>query len=381
MINDDLMRSYNQYTKQQEIGHLKINLFKKLLLSLLFFILLPLGILKLFYMKTKKNSKLFIFPFGNKEPMKTIVSELENLSNSEIVIHPKAFYTFPYLLVKDFICTLFTHPLWTIRNLDFFGALSLKISKYYGYKVKYGMSKVLLFQEYSFYTSYLTRIFEHEKGELYNLMHGVPGREATYFRFSKCFVWSEYFKTYYIENKAEEEQFLIVGSIFHSQLHNSTKGTSLVPRYDILYAMQGDTYGDKNYVQEVFNVLENIYEKKKMKIGIKPHPIYRNQIEIPKSFEVINLSPKEAILKSNLIISHFSTMLLDAKVMNKNVLAFLSEEKSHLVDYLNIEEIIFNKEDLFNKLISLLEEKSTSFCTILDLELNTISLMERELSK
>ena len=381
MINDDLMRSYKQYIKQQEIGHLKINFSKKLLLSLLFFILLPLGILKLFYMNTKKNSKLFIFPFGNKEPMKSIISELKNLNNSEIIIHPKAFYIFPFLLLKDFIGTLFTYPLWTIRNLDFFGALSLKVSKYYGYKVKYEMSKLLLFQEYSFYSTYLTRIFEHEQGGLYNLMHGIPGKEAAYFRFTKCFVWSEYFKTYYIENKSEEEQFLIVGSIFHSQLFNSIENIPFVPMYDILYAMQGDTYGDKKYVKEVFNVLEKLYEKKKMKIAIKVHPIYHNYIDIPKIFEVINLSPKEAILESNLILSHFSTMLLDAKVLNKHVLAFLPEEKLHLVGYLNINEVVVTKDDLYNKIMFLLKEKLIPSCEIIDIELNTVNIIESNLSR
>ena len=379
MINDDLMRSYNQYIKQQEIGHLKINLFKKLLLSLLFFVLLPLGILKIFYIKIKKNSKLFIFPFGNKEPMKTIVSELENLTNSEIVIYPKAFYTFPYLLLKDFIYTLFTHPLWTIRNLDFFGALSLKISKYYGYKVKYGISKLLLFQEYSFYSSYLTRIFENEDGGLYNLMHGVPGKEAAYFRFSKCFVWSTYFKNYYIGNKANEEQFIIVGSIFHSLLYKNTKNISNTLKYDILYAMQGDTYGDDSYLKEVFEVLEKLYQTKKVKIAIKPHPIYNNKINIPKNFDLIELSPQEAILQSNLILSHFSTILLDAKIMNKNVLAFLPEKKLHLVDYLDEREISFYKNDLYDKIIFTLKSNSPLLCNTINLDLNTISLIEMEL--
>lgn len=377
MINDDLMRSYNQYIKQQDIGYLKINFFKKLLLSLLFFTLLPLSILNLFYVKTKINNKLFIFPFGNKEPIKSIIGELEQLNNSKTIISPRAFYIFPFLLIKDFLATLLTHPLWAIKNLDFFGALSLKISKYYAYKVKYRISKLLLFQEYSFYSSYLTRVFEYEKGELYNLMHGIPGREATYFRFTKCFVWNEYFKTYYIKNKAEEEQFIIVGSIFHSQLYKNNKKVAIDPKYDILYTMQGDAYGDEQYVQEIFNVLEMLHEKKKIKIAIKPHPIYCNQIDIPESFEVIDLYPEEAILESSLILSHFSTMLLDAKIMNKNVLAFLPKEKLHLVGYLNMNEVISNKDDLFHKIIFLLNKKSNSSCNIIDFELNTVNIIER----
>jgi len=381
MVNDDLMRSFNQYMKQQEIGHLKINFFKKFLLFLLFFILLPLGLLEFFYMRSKKSNKLFIFPFGNKEPMKSIIGKLKYLDNSEVITYPKAFYIFPSLLMQDFITTLLTHPLWTIKNLDFFGALSVKISKYYGYKKKYSISKLLLFQEYSFYSSYLTRIFEYENGGLYNLMHGVPGREASYFRFTKCFVWSEYFKEYYIENSAEENQFIIAGSIFHSKLYNSIKNTSTSIKYDILYAMQGDTHGDDNYAKEVFEVLEELYRTEKVRIAVKPHPIYSNKIDIPKNFDLLDSSPVEAILESNLILSHFSTMLLDAKVVNKKVLAFLPEEKLHLVGYLNENEVVFDKQNLLNKIIFLLSKESNYLSDIVDPELNTVDIIERELLK
>jgi len=380
MINDDLMRSYKQYIKQQEIGHLKINFLKKLLLSLLFFILLPLGILKLFYMNTKKNSKLFIFPFGNKEPMKSIISELKNLNNSEIIIYPQAFYIFPFLLLKDFIGTLFTHPLWTIRNLDFFGALSLKVSKYYGYKVKYEMSKLLLFQEYSFYSSYLTKIFENENGNLYNLMHGIPGKEAAYFRFSKCFIWGKYFENYYISNGAERNQFTIVGSIYHTKLKN--KENSNLGRYDIVYALQGDQYGNMYSTKMILSILQKIQSEYKLKVVVKQHPIYSNSVPIPRNIDIIDVSPFESIVNSKILISHFSTMLLDAKVLEKKVLAFVSKEEKEMVGYLSNNEIITEEKELSMAIIKLLRtNKGIELSTnIIDFELNTLETLKYAIS-
>jgi hypothetical protein len=384
MINDDLMRSYKQYTKQQEIGHLKINFFTKLLLSLLFFVLFPLNILKLFYIKTKRNNTLFIFPFGNKEPMQTILSELENLTDCKIIIHPEAFYIFPSLLIKDFMLTLLNHPLWTMKNLDFFGALSIKVSKYYGYKRKYSISKLLLFQEYSFYSSYLTRIFEYENSELYNLMHGIPGPEASFFRFTKFFVWGEYFKKYYINHKAEERQFVISGSIFHqhfSIFDSSIKKEQI--QYDIVYALQGDLYGNNQYINDTFSILKELHMKRNFKIAIKPHPIYSNNIEIPQIFDILTLSLEESILKSKLILSHFSTIFLDSKVLNIKVIAFIDENQKELVGYLNKQEICFSKMDLCKKIEKILDEEmlDNSLENIIDLDINTLKVLENECAK
>ena len=383
LMDNFLERSYKGYIRQQKIGYLTVNCLEKNILAFLFILFfLPLSIFSIFSKKKVVNNHiLFIFSFSDKEPMNTILKELDGSKSNRIIKYPKALPFLPQILLKDFLSILCKEPIWTIKNLDFFGALSVKISKYYGYKKKYSISKLLLFQEYSFYSSYLTRIFEYENGGLYNLMHGVPGREASYFRFTKCFVWSEYFKEYYIENSAEENQFIIAGSIFHSKLYNSIKNTSTSIKYDILYAMQGDTHGDDNYVKEVFEVLEELYRTEKVRIAVKPHPIYSNKIDIPKNFDLLDSSPVEAILESNLILSHFSTMLLDAKVVNKKVLAFLPEEKLHLVGYLNENEVVFDKQNLLNKIIFLLSKESNYLSDIVDPELNTVDIIERELLK
>jgi hypothetical protein len=386
ITNSDLERSYNQYIRQQELGHMNISRLKKSILTLVFIFSLLLLFFNIFSFSFKKkvdNNTLFIFPFNEKEPMGTILKALSRLKQSRIIVYPKALPIFPLLLLKDFLWILWKDPLWTVKNLDFFGALSIKISKYYGYKRKYSISKLLLFQEYSFYSSYLTYIFESENASLYNLMHGVPGPEASFFRFTKFFVWGEYFKKYYVNHNAEERQFVLSGSLFHKYF---SKFESSITRkqiqYDIVYALQGDLYCNNQYLKDTFTILEELHKKRNFKIAIKPHPIYSNNIVIPQIFDVLTLSLEESILKSKLILSHFSTIFLDAKILNRKVIAFLEEDQQELVAYLNIEEICCSKNDLYEKIEKILDEDMfhVSLKNIINLDINTLKVLEDEIN-
>jgi len=356
MNNEDLMRSFNQYIKHKKIGHLKINLFKKISLSFLIVFLFPLIFLNFFYWKSKQTNKLFIFPFNNKEPMKTIVDDLRKISNSQVILNPQALYIVPFILYRDVLICLIKRPIWTIQNLDFWGALALKISKYYGYKQRYGIKNMLIFQEYSFYSSYLTKIFESEHGKLYNMMHGIPGEEASFFRFSKCFVWDEYFKSYFIRNGAEEKQFVVSGSIFHQKLKEHMNN-AIVIQYDIVYALQGDEYSSSKYKQEILKLLNELRDKHGLKIAIKPHPIYMDTFK-SCGFDIITNSIYESIGLTQLVISQFSTMLYDAKSMGKKAFAFLPAKQLDLVSYLNKKEIATNYGEAYNKILRLLSEYS-----------------------
>jgi hypothetical protein len=346
MINGDLMRSYKQYIKQQEIEYLKIRLVHKILLAILFFFLLPLSILKIFYIKNKPNVKLYIFPFGDKEPMQSILKEFKKFNSSIVIIYPTSFYIVPSLIIRDFFETLLSHPIWVVKNLDFFGALSLKVSKYYGYKVSYGVSKLLLFQEYSFYSSYLTRVFENEDGSVYNLMHGIPGQESSYFRFTKCFVWGTYFKNFYIDNNADSTQFIVIGSIFHYNIKNNL---SKKVDIDILYTMQGTVLE----IESVLEVLENISENKIVRYLQHPrYPVNMKDSKLVESHDDILL----AISRSKVIVSHYSTTLLDAMSMKKNVISYLSRDSNHrqYIAYMNKNSIVDSEEEFFR----LLQKKS-----------------------
>lgn len=378
MMNEDLRRSYYQYVKQQEIGHIHIVFFKKIVLVLLFFMLLFTGVMTIFYGKSSKfknYKKLFIFPFTAKEPMKTIIDEFQNIENSRVIITPKQVIIFPAILYSDFLKTFIIHPFWTIKNLDFFGALAYKVSLYNGYKIRYGISKLLLFQEYSFYSSYLTRVFEYENGSLYNLMHGIPGEEASFFRFTKCFVWGDYFKNYYINNMAESSQFIVAGSIFHTKLKSLKVNT--MERYDIIFPLQGSQYSNRKYTEKIFSLLNHLHDDLNLKIAVKPHPQYEDDISNIK-FDILETSPYEAIYSGKLIISQFSTMLLDAKSIGKKVFSFLPFNQKKLVGYLSEDEIASTDLGAYMKIMKIINNKKEVDESIIDLNMNTVKVIEYE---
>lgn len=379
MINQDFQRSFYQYKIHKDIKHINITILNKLILSCIWLFYVPLVVTKLFYSLLHKHcsrkKRVIVFDFNSKEPMKTILSELDTLENIEIIKNPKSLPVFPLILLKDFISSLCTQPLWTLKNLDFFGALSIKISIYYGYKVKYNLNNLTLFQEYSFYSSYLTRVFEYENGSLYNLMHGIPGEEASFFRFTKCFVWGDYFKNYYINNMAESSQFIVAGSIFHTKLKSLKVNTT--ERYDIIFALQGSQYSNRKYTEKIFSLLNHLHDDLNLKIAVKPHPQYEDDISNIK-FDILETSPYEAIYSGKLIISQFSTMLLDAKSIGKKVFSFLPFNQKKLVGYLNEDEIAFTYLDAYMKIMKIINNKKEVNESIIDLNMNTVKVIEYE---
>ena len=377
MVNEDLLRSYRQYVKQKEMGHLRLNTLHKIFLALLF---IPTGItnlVKVYYAILRKGdeeNQLFIFPFNSHEPMKTIVKALSRSKHSKVIVRPRAPMIAPLLLYRDFIICLMDRPWWTIRNLDFFGALALKVAQYYGYKVKYHIKYLMLFQEYSFYSSYLTHVFEDEEGALYNLMHGMPGEEASFFRFSKCFIWGEYFEQFYLKHGADAKQFVVVGSLFHQYLMKE-KGNYEI-KFDIVYALQGESYSNTKYTRVMIGLLESLQNELRINIAIKPHPRYHESIQT--SLEIISMSPIEAIGSTKMIVGQFSTMLLDAKIAGKKVFAFLPEEKKSLVEYLDADEIAFEASDAYNKIKNLMSTDCLSASGHIVAGIDTVAIIEQE---
>jgi hypothetical protein len=375
----DLMRSYAQYKKHQEIGHLELNPIKKVVLAGGFFLLPFSSLFGLYYKfinKSTKQYRIHILSFGNQEPMGTILEELTRLEDSRIICPPVSLPVFPFVMWMDFCRVLFQKPLWVIRNLDFFGALGLKVSQYYGYKCKYKINKLLFFQEYSFYSSYLTYLFERDKGALYNLMHGIPGKESCCFRFTKCFVWGEYFKQYYIENSAEKTQFIIAGSIYHRKLSRQSNKNN----YDIIYALQGDMYVDIKITHRMLKVLSEIQKTLGLKIGVKKHPIYISSAVIPNELITI-MNQENGKINAKMVVSHFSTMLLDAKVLGRKVLAYVPKEKRELVKYLGKDEVVFEDNNLYKEIVGIWFNHKSDILQeeIVDLKQDPILLIEKEI--
>ncbi|PTB86936.1 hypothetical protein C9925_02035, partial [cyanobacterium G8-9] len=206
----------------------------------------------------------------------------------------------PWIFVKDIGILLIKEPLFFMQNLYFIGALSLKISHYNHMIHKHHINYLIVFQEYSFYSSYLTRIMENNEGRVYNIQHGIPGDTYSFFRFSKCFIWGEYYKKKYIQNKAFSSQFILSGSIFHDSIVIKKKKEYI----DILYIMQGYV-GNTEDILSILLLLEKLSAQ--YTVRILQHP--RHKISIPYNLVEYEGQIIEGIQCSEVILSQYSTAI------------------------------------------------------------------------
>jgi len=376
-MDDFLERSYLQYKKHIELNHLKINFTQKILLILLFISLLPTFLLDLL-LREKKSNKVYVMEYTNQEPYRTIYKYIRT-SKFFNFIKINKFYIpiIPIYYYKDLLYILIKRPIFFFKNILFFSILGIRIAKYYSLIRFNDIKYLIVLQEYSFYISYVTKLMEKRNGKLYNIMHGIPGDTYCYFRFSKCFVWSEYFKEKYIQNRAYKEQFVMSGSLFHSYILKYYDKNTL-ETFDILYAMDGEVEG-YNDVIEILEKLSLYY-----KVGIKQHP--RQKVKLNTDIAIVNDDIVTSILKSKIIIGHYTTALLDTVILKKIAISYLGKDitKSKYIDYIDKRYIFFTKQNLLKSLKLVLSDKTTTVSynkLVIDIELEPLNIIENIISK
>lgn len=346
-MNSDLFRSYQQYHWQQENGFLPLALRTKIGLILIFIIML---VSALFPRKKTSSHTTAIINYGESDALRPVYTTLSFPTISNHTLR-KTFPILPYVFLQDMIQMWRSDWKFVVKNLPFLGILGLRCGQYYSIIHKQQIKNLIVMQEYSYYMSYLTRLLEHEEKHLFNIMHGIPGKEACYFRFTRCFVWGEYFKHYYITNHADPHQFIISGSIYHRMLKKLPPIESTI---DVLYMMQGD----EEFVipsqerLETFEILEKI--SKKFTVACKRHPQYPNQ-SVPYNLRVVEGSATELIRISKIILSHHSTSLLDGMILGKHVLAFIKQNRKPMLQFLPDNNIVTTKESLYRSISTYLE--------------------------
>lgn len=345
-MNNDLLRSYQQYRSQQQSGFLRIGFMTKIGLSFIFFLLL---LSSLFSRKKSTFGKTAIINYGNTDSLNSVYKALSfpTIDNQTL---RKTLPVLPPVFLKDIIDAWREEWKFIATNLPFLGVLAFRCGQYYGTVQNHKIQKLIVMQEYSYYMSYLTRLMENEGKQLFNIMHGIPGKEASYFRFTHCFVWGEYFKNYYIANYADPIQFIVSGSIYHQILKNLPPIQETI---DILYMMQGDEDWviSHNELTETFEILKKLSSH--FKIACKRHPQYPMQA-VPDELMIIEGSPTQLMLTSKIILSHHSTSLLDAIILGKRALAFVKRNREGMLQFLPLNNIITSKEMLLYRLQNLL---------------------------
>jgi hypothetical protein len=379
MIDSDLKRSYYQYLKHIKVGLLKLGFLQRLLLSCVFISILLFSVIASIFCyrkNKKKNSRNCLVAGNDREPYTTIKKELLKEGNIELIEVKK--FTVPVLPII-FYREIFRNFCFYLKRMDFLGALSIKLVQYFSSYQKNNMKAMIVLQEYSFYMSYLTFLVENHDGKLFNIMHGIPGQEASYFRFSKCFVWGEYYKDFYLQHFAEKKQFLVSGSIYHASLLRRTDERTS-KEYDIVYFMQGSRFVTKDEVADVLETLKmlsTIY-----KVAVKQHPLHY----VPLKYNLEEIIEKDTFSILNnckMVLSHFSTSLLDAKLLGVNVVSYSKINRRNMLSFLEEREIIDSKEGLRSYVVCCLENPSRPEPLrheYIDTDVNALAIIKKEIS-
>ncbi len=379
MLDSDLKRSYYQYLKHIKVDLVQLNFMHRWSLSFIFIIVFLSSLVFSFIYYRKKSGKRInsMICSGDREPYNSIKN---SLLQKDVVKLAKINRFVPPVLPMMFYVEIFKNFGFYMKRMDFLGAMSIKLMQYFSLYHQKNMHTLIVLQEYSFYMSYLTALIEANGGKLLNIMHGIPGTEASFFRFTKCFVWGKYYKNFYIQNFAEKTQFVVSGSIYHTALKSRMKH-NIQKEYDIVYLMQGNRFATLDEVSDVLKVLGQLSGR--YKVAVKQHPLHYVKLD----YNIDEIDTKDVFdvyQNCKLVLSHFSTSLLDAKFLGISAVSYSKIRRENMLDFMEEDEIMHNIDELFvclkNRLDKVYEVKPLSVDYI-DTSVDTVSLIENEIEK
>lgn len=315
---DDLFRSINQYKCQM----FPLGIIDRLFLNCA-------GLIYLLYLSLFFNKKRF-----NKQSVDSLIvfcHQIENVPESEI--------DGEYVCIEDIEGLLFDKEL-----KKYYKSLKKKVfmPPYFWCKVKhklmfynyllnkYGAKKIITSNEYSFTSSIMTNYCEENGIKHINVMHGEKlfSMSDSYFRFSKMYVWNDYYIRLFNELNADMSN----SYIFFPERRFAIENLCSEKEYDLTYYLQDQDSKEMKKIRDI------LYKLKNMRISIRPHPRYINMEECRKIFRDFNVEDSSVNINTSLsrtsrVVAIFSTVLLQA-------------------DYNNIEFFIddLSNKDYYNKL-------------------------------
>ena len=227
----------------------------------------------------------------------------------------------------------------------------LKI-RIYSYLVhSYEPKAIVVCSEYSFTSSFLTSYCESQERLHINIMHGEKlfYIRDSFFRFHRCYIWSNFYIKLFEVLKADKKQFII--SLPQSMLLGD--GSKHYKEVDYTYYLGRE---NKIILIAILNALQKLKEKGFM-VAIRPHPRYSNINEIRSIFyssnieiECIDKIPiSKSILRTKNVVSLYSTVLNQAYHSN---VCIVIDNVSNPQRYLKLKDLQYIMLEMNHKLLS-----------------------------
>ena len=332
---DDIERSYAQYRCQ---CYLMSNMAVFLYNLVSFFLILPY-IIKCYLTSVKRISNVDIVYTISIKDKSIVPSSLRDEFTKEIITGVYEGFKLNKYDLK------FILKLWKRYPFSFFFVhrMIFKISIYRYFIEKYNPKAIAINSEYSSTSSAMTLYCESQNINHINLMHGekLLNIRDSFFRFSRCYVWDDYYISLFKRLRAANGQFIVERP--HSLIFNVNTYKGVIPHCDYKYML----FENKklNHIRQIVSQLKN----KGFKVKVRPHPSYTDMQLLKKLFneddiEDTNISIQASVANTENVISLVSTVLLQAYFSNINVVI---DDVVYKEEYSKLEElgyILLNKK-------------------------------------
>lgn len=210
----------------------------------------------------------------------------------------------------------------TFPNTFFALKIMMKLAQYSEMIYTNTPRAIVVHGEFSFASSILTCYCEDKNVRHINVMHGEKLYHIydSFFRFDKCYVWSEYYKELFIKMRAEANQFCICvppSLRIKSEDYNNDDAYS-----DYKYYL-ADFTGDE--IERIVLTM-NKFKERGVSVRYRVHPRYLNldiiqkyapqsDIEDPRKVSI-----QESVANCRAAVGSYSTVLLQAYMSGKEVI-------------------------------------------------------------
>ena len=188
-----------------------------------------------------------------------------------------------------------------------------KLAMYRSLYETYRPKAILVSEEYSYTSSFLSEYCHRLGVEHINVMHGekLYHIRDSFFCFDRCYVWDECYRRLFCDLRAEPAQFRV--ELPPSMLPWEKPSTP--PEVDLTYYLQAEPTEQRMQIAAALHTLQ----ARGMVIAVRPHPLHCDDtlLEIFSGFALEmpgNCSIEQSILRTKCAVSLYSTVLLQASI-------------------------------------------------------------------
>jgi hypothetical protein len=232
----------------------------------------------------------------------------------------------------------------------------------YRYLIQYYKpSAIAVYNEYSSSSSAMTKFCHDNNVSHFNYMHGekIWYIRDSFFKYDRCYVWSEHYKNLFIDLRADKNQFRIE---IPQEFLDTTSATSNYKNVDYCYYLANESH---NQIKLIFENL-SIIKSRGYSVRVRIHPTWSDLqyiIKLAKTADITvessNIDINTSITSCKCAISLFSTVLFQSSLLNTRIIIddLVSKENYNKLKELNY--VAFSlKHDLLSNVLYKLDERT-----------------------